>query len=1514
MNRAGAGFGITSPGINLTFDQNAATPVPQSAPITAGSYQPADYLIGGGAYNFFSGAPQNPYALSLASLVGTAPNGTWSLYVQDSVAVDSGNILGGWSLSITTQPQINGLTDVTIAENGSATENFSMADDSPSGPSFTFGFGAATTLLPTGALSVSPAPKDSTGTNFVLTITPATDVFGTNSVTVQATDIDGFVATKTINVLVPFSPQPPTVSIVPTNYLTMPAGGSLNVPVSASDPQSLPLNLSVVSSSDPDLLPLANIEVVGSSLQLRPYGFMSGQTVVTVQVQEQGGTGLITPASFTLNVTPVPNLFGDGGEITITDFSPANPYPSSFKVSGVVGTILDTKVTLRNFGHTYPHDVSAVLVAPGGQEIILMSLVAKGLMSGGVDLTFDSAAATPLPLNAPLTSGTFAPTSYNPSLVFLAGTPSGPFVTNLTVLNGTVPTGQWSLYVQDGVQQDSGAISNGWTLQFVTDAPTIQPIGAQTVTENGSLPVTLQVASNVGNDVTKIVVTPSVSLENPPGLISSGSLVASKPDANGVVTLTIKPGANLPSAYPMSPPFWPVGSNGTAQINLSVVDGTNPPTPISFPLTVLYVNQGPSIAGLVNTNTPANAPLTFSFTAADVDTPASTLQVGIQSINDNTGSSISLSTKPSGNIQYLTLAPADVPGTAIITITNFDPISGLTATQGVTVAVTTPAPPILAPINSITALPGASVPIALNITPQGTPLSGLVVSFSWTPANEASIIISPTQTAAILTPVAGFIGTLSVTAKVSDGVTTVSQPFQVTFALPAPPTLGAIAAQSVEAGKSEQFALPIQVGGVALSSLSITAASGNTSIVTASPAANASVILTGVKPGSTIVTVTVNDGYNPAVQQTFQVVVFGPQVPVWGPLTNQIVTALNTPVTITLPVTSAETPISNLVFGAIIQTNVVSSVVFTNNGTIVTATFNVVKDAIGSEPVTLTVFDGFVTESITTEVVVTDLPAIQAIGPQTVQENGSLPLSFKVASSVGNDVTTIVVTPYVSQENPSGLVSGGSLVASAPDANGVVTLTIKPGANLPSAYPGWAVNSNGTARITLVATDGPYLSSNSFPLTVSYVNQGPSIVGLVNTNTTVNAPLTIQFTAADVDTPGSELSVGIQTITDNTGSGIFLTSKGNTQLLTLIPFGTPGTASITITNFDPLSQLTATQTVTIAVTLESPPVLASIPDVSTAVNTPVTLPLDVTSTVTPISQLTFSYKVSNSNLVSSVVIYPNRFPVDSATATAEIFPANNQFGTAVITIYVSDGVVTVSQAFALSVPATAPAFAPVPNVSTTVNTPVTVPLTVTPTVVPFSQLTFSYKVSNSNLVFECADLYEPLPRQRCHRHRGVLPGQQPGRRYRRHHLRQRWRQHGLSKLRLYGRQPDWSDARPDRRPDNSQEHAHQRAARRDRPGDAACQPDLQRELLQSEAGSVRRRQQRRHDRQCRHHLGYRRLRCRRNNHLGWRRLHDGLADLRPPGPAHAAQPRPYHRRDHRLRRHGGQCPAQCCLA
>src|SRR6185503_15305230 len=70
--------------------------------------------------SFPSPAPVGPYNNSdLDSLAGVDPNGTWSLYVVDDAEGDSGNIAGGWTLSLTTTDSLAPAADISITASDS---------------------------------------------------------------------------------------------------------------------------------------------------------------------------------------------------------------------------------------------------------------------------------------------------------------------------------------------------------------------------------------------------------------------------------------------------------------------------------------------------------------------------------------------------------------------------------------------------------------------------------------------------------------------------------------------------------------------------------------------------------------------------------------------------------------------------------------------------------------------------------------------------------------------------------------------------------------------------------------------------------------------------------------------------------------------------------------------------------------------------------------------------------------------------------------------------------------------------------------------------------------------------------------------------------------------------------------------------------------------------------------------------------------------------------------------------
>lgn len=161
---------------------------------------------------------------------------------------------------------------------------------------------------------------------------------------------------------------------------------------------------------------------------------------------------------------------------------PANPYPSTITVPAGFGTVGKITVTLHNVNHTRPADIDALLVAPGGQTVRLMSDVGGNGDLVNVTLTFDDAAPTALTA-AQIASGTYRPSNVGANDPFAAPAPAAPYGATLSVFNGTNPTGAWRLFITDdlggGAQAGNrGSILGGWsmTLTPATVAPlTLNP-------------------------------------------------------------------------------------------------------------------------------------------------------------------------------------------------------------------------------------------------------------------------------------------------------------------------------------------------------------------------------------------------------------------------------------------------------------------------------------------------------------------------------------------------------------------------------------------------------------------------------------------------------------------------------------------------------------------------------------------------------------------------------------------------------------------------------------------------------------------------------------------------------------------------------------------------------------------------------------------------------------------------------------------------------------------------------
>lgn len=195
-----------------------------------------------------------------------------------------------------------------------------------------------------------------------------------------------------------------------------------------------------------------------------------------------------------------PTTFSNTGAITIpgaggtpSPVGPASPYPSTIAVSDMAGAVTKVQVTFANLTHPIANDIDAMVVAPGGENLVLMSdATSTGTFTfaSNATLTFDDAAAAELPVAGAIASGPYRPTnrSIGAADAFPAPAPTpssdttlaGAF-TGLSTANGT-----WSLFIVDDTQGDAGTMAGGWSLTITTELAAVSTTTALTSSDTSS--------------------------------------------------------------------------------------------------------------------------------------------------------------------------------------------------------------------------------------------------------------------------------------------------------------------------------------------------------------------------------------------------------------------------------------------------------------------------------------------------------------------------------------------------------------------------------------------------------------------------------------------------------------------------------------------------------------------------------------------------------------------------------------------------------------------------------------------------------------------------------------------------------------------------------------------------------------------------------------------------------------------------------------------------------------------
>lgn len=107
-------------GLELTFADAAAGQLADAGPCVAGTYKPSNYpetIVSCNQNDLFpSPAPAGTPSSTLSvfnGLSGAGVNGTWSLFLVDDCVSDSGVVMSGWTLTLTTTPTAAGIRSFT---------------------------------------------------------------------------------------------------------------------------------------------------------------------------------------------------------------------------------------------------------------------------------------------------------------------------------------------------------------------------------------------------------------------------------------------------------------------------------------------------------------------------------------------------------------------------------------------------------------------------------------------------------------------------------------------------------------------------------------------------------------------------------------------------------------------------------------------------------------------------------------------------------------------------------------------------------------------------------------------------------------------------------------------------------------------------------------------------------------------------------------------------------------------------------------------------------------------------------------------------------------------------------------------------------------------------------------------------------------------------------------------------------------------------------------------------------
>ncbi len=299
----------------------------------------------------------------------------------------------------------------------------------------------------------------------------------------------------------------------------------------------------------------------------------------------------------------------------------------------------------------------------------------------------------------------------------------------------------------------------------------------------------------------------------------------------------------------------------------------------------------------------------------------------------------------------------------------------------------------------------------------------------------------------------------------------------------------------------------------------------------------------------------------------------------------------------------------------------------------------------------------------------TNAPSISFVGNQTVEEDATLELPVFTVGDAEVAAENLVMS--AASSNPALVpVENITFRTLLENSGSNRTATLRP-----------ALNANGTVTISLIVSDGKLTATNRFLLTITPVNDAPTISLLTNQVTRRSASVSQAFVISDVDTPsdGFTATIGIGggnvVAVANTG----VTGNGANRIATVTGAANQsGTVTMVVTVGDGQALAQASYSVRV----NEPPSISAIPTQSTFRNVVKLVPVAVSDPDTAFEQLAFSASSSNPTIVDNTGLTVTG---SIGNYTLAIRPVSGAVGVTTIAFVATDGIFSSTNTFTLFV-------------------------------------------------------------------------------------------------------------------------------------------------------------------------------------------------------------------------------------